>query len=306
MGAAAITIDVDSLRLYSAIHGRDDNAGSQDPTFDPIYETAMPRFFELLEDVGARATLFLIGEDAVQHPRAFAQIGASEIASHSYRHDYRFSQWSLEAIEEDLQRAESALASFTDQPIVGFRAPGYNVSPNLLRALERRGYVYDSSLLPAPLYWSARAAAIARYAVAGRRSASMVGQLRQFAGPLVPYRMRPEFPWRKSSEGLIEMPMAVHPWTRLPLIGTSWVLFPDRVRRWLLDTALAALPTFVFEMHAIDLLDASDRGIPPALAHAQPDLRVPYMTKRTAFRSLFRRLADDCGISTLRTIAESY
>ena len=303
LGQAAISIDVDSLRFYRAIHGLVPERGHG----EPIYEVALPRFFELLERVEVPATLFLIGADAARYPKAFEPVRrmGCEVASHSHRHDYRLSRSSTARIEDDLSRAERAIAPFsTDGTVVGFRAPGYNVSPALLDVLVRRGYRYDSSLLPSPMYWAARAAAIGRYAVAHRPSASMVGDARQFNGPMRPYRTAAKRPWKPVDRGpIVEIPMAVHPITRWPLIGTTWAMMPAWLRRRTLRSALARLPVFVFEMHAIDLLDATDAGISPELARHQPDLRVPVRDKIDAFLTLFRRLADERPMRTLREIA---
>ena len=180
---------------------------------------------------------------------------------------------------------------------VGCRAPGYNTSPALAAAVAALGYRYDSSLLPAPAYWAARAAALGLYTLRGRRSASLVGDLRAFAGPRAPYRTTPETPWRPDPAGpLVEMPMAVSPLTRVPIIGTSWAVLPAIARRRLLRRAIASRAPLVFEMHAIDLLDASDPGVPPDLAAAQPDLRRPVREKRPLFKALFERLAGEVGL----------
>jgi peptidoglycan/xylan/chitin deacetylase (PgdA/CDA1 family) len=305
MTTAAITIDVDSLRFYREIHGLPPG----DLGDDPIYRVALPRFFEMLDEIRVPATLFLIGEDAVAHKDAFAPVRklSCEIASHSFSHDYRLTERSKAEIDRDLQRAEEALAPLSGGPIEGFRAPGYNVSAELLECVVARGYVYDSSLLPAPAYWAARALAIGRYAVAKRPSRSLVGRPLAFAGPLDPYRTTPSRPWKPSERGaLLEIPIACEPTTRLPLIGTAWTAMPRMARDALLDRALRKLSCINFEMHAIDLLDRSDRGVPSDLAGSQLDLRTPVSQKRSALRDLFRRLRDQADVVTLRAIAYTH
>ncbi|MEO1338513.1 MAG: polysaccharide deacetylase, partial [Myxococcota bacterium] len=209
------------------------------------------------------------------------------------------------AIDEDLAQAEAALKPLAPDGLIrGFRAPGYNVSPALMRVLVRRGYLYDSSLLPAPAYWMARAAAIARYAIRKKPSASMIGRAAQFAGPLHPYRCGPDRPWRPVHDGpLVELPMAVHPSTRMPIIGTSWVLMPDWMKKWWLRSALQRLDVFNFEMHAIDLLDPTDPGVPAGLDAHQPDLNVSATSKFSMFRTLFRRIAHERDVAPLAHIA---
>lgn len=295
MSRAAITLDVDGLRFYGQIHGLSPLRLRE----DPIYTTALPRFEQLIRNAGIRATVFAVAEDAGRYPEAFKFVAAtgSELASHSFAHDYRLSLRPPRDIEADLARAEEVLEPLCSTPlgaqrgVGGFRAPGYNVSAGLLSTLVRRGYAYDSSLLPAPAYWAARAMAIGRYAWQKKPSVSLPGRLTAFSGPIGPYRTDPETPWRKNPRGsILELPMAVSPRLRLPLIGTSWIMFPARLRRALLEHALAQLPLFNFEMHAIDLLGSSDRGIPSALTEMQPDLRIGIDEKMALFSHLFSTL----------------
>lgn len=301
--SAAITIDVDSLRFYRAIHG----LPPIPPEDDPIYTIAMPRFWSLLDDQGVCATLFLVGEDAAAHPSAFTDVisSGSEVASHSHQHDYRLSIRDPQVIERDLANADAALVPLNGgRPIAGFRAPGYNVSPVLLQACLRLGYRYDSSLLPSPQYWLARWSVIRAYRALGRRSASLPGTARQFAGPLEPYRTTTTCPWRPDDAGaLFELPMACDPTTRIPLFGTSWVMAPRAVQWAMLKNATRKLDCIVFEMHAIDLLDQTDAPALAELAPHQRDLAVGATDKLAAFRRLFGALRDDAEILTLADIA---
>ncbi len=302
---SAITIDVDSLRHYRAIHGL-----TPVPLHDdPIYRVAMHRFWGLIEGLDLSATVFAIGEDAAEHPEAFAAVmrTGSEIASHSHRHDYRLTRQSEQVIADDLACADAALRPLNGgKPIVGFRAPGYNVSPALLQAILQLGYRYDSSLLPSPLYWAARWSVINGYGLLGRESASLGGAAHQFAGPLKPYRTTVETPWSPDPAGpLIEMPMACEPTTRTPLIGTSWVVTPEVVRNTMLDRTLRKLDCVVFEMHAIDLLDTTDDPSLAELAEHQRDLHVPAMKKASAFQQLFHRLKDETEVCTLATLSQA-
>jgi hypothetical protein len=308
-GLASITIDVDSLRFYREIHGL--TAAGEDIAVDPIYTIALARFFELLAAAGAPATLFLIGADAPAHGdllRSGIAASGSEVASHSFSHDYRLSTASEDRIKEDLEQGHAALLSLSGAPIVGFRAPGYNVTPSLLRAVRELGYRYDSSLLPSPWYFAARGSAIAAYRLQGRRSHSLLGNARQFLGPMSPYRFEPDAPWKDAgaTASLLELPMACDPITRLWLIGTTWVLLPAAARKLALDSALRRLPHFNFEMHAIDLLDTTDAPVLRELAPLQPDLRVPASKKVAAFSELFSRLKGERTLTTLRDAATHF
>lgn len=307
MSSAAVTIDVDSLRFYRAIHGR---AGTPLPLADdPIYTVALARFYALIEAVGAPATLFVVGADAPAHPAAFARARAlgCELASHSYAHDYRLSRQAPAAIAEDLRQADVAIAALAGAPVRGFRAPGYNVTPALLEAVQALGYRYDSSLLPAPAYFAARAAAITVYGRLGRPSASLTGDVRQFLGPLDgPYPMHPEHPWDPTDGGsLLELPIAVDPLTRTPLIGTTITTFPERLVRAGVRAALAKTSCFVLELHAIDLLDATDHPALAELSADQRDVGVPAKTKLARLGAVLRQLGDARRFRTLAELAQA-
>ncbi len=306
MSSAAITIDVDSLRFYRAIHGVGD--GDQLPLADdPIYTVALDRFYDLIEAARAPATLFLVAADAPAHAPRFARARAlgCEIASHSFAHDYRLARAAPQAIADDLTRADQALSALAEAPIRGFRAPGYNVSPALLEAVLARGYRYDSSLIPAPAYFAARAGAIGLYAALGRPSASLRGDARQFIGPLDgPYPMHPGSPWRPADGGpLLELPITVEPLTRTPIIGTTITTFPEPVIRAAVGAACARVSTFVLELHAIDLLDATDHPALAELARDQRDVRVPARTKLARLGAVLAQLADDRPFRTLASVA---
>jgi len=302
---AAITIDVDSLRHYRAIHGLPEETLDD----DPIYTIAMPRFWSLIEEARVPATLFLIGADAPEHAEVFAPVLAtgSEVANHSWSHDYRLITLGDAEIAADLAHGDRALVPLNGgRPIAGFRAPGYNVSASLIHAALALGYTYDSSLLPSPAYFAARAAAISAHAAAGRRSRSLRGNPRQFLGPLDPYHADPDRPWRAlAASPLVELPIACDPIARLPLIGTSWALAPRLVQRAMLAAA-RKLSCINFEMHAIDLLDAGDHPALAPLARVQRDLRVPAEKKLGSFSRLFRALADSAEVLTLSAIASCF
>ncbi|MFO0723401.1 MAG: polysaccharide deacetylase family protein [Myxococcota bacterium] len=299
----SLSIDVDSLRFYRDIHGL---SGALELAEDPIYTLAMPRFFEILGEAGIPATLFLVGADAPAHPALGlgAESTGSEIASHSFAHDYRLTERSPGEIQADLAAADAALGKLTAAPIRGFRAPGYNVTPALLEAVLARGYRYDSSLLPAPSYFLARAAAIGLHRVRGRRSSSLVGTVRQFLGPLDPYRTTAAAPWTPAAGGaLVELPMTCDPWLRVPLFGTALSALPAPVFGAGLGAADRGLRAINIELHAIDLVDHSDHPALGELAVFQRDLRVGAGVKRRRLLGLIERLKQHRQAKTLAEVA---
>jgi hypothetical protein len=124
----------------------------------------------------------------------------------------------------------------------------------------------------------------------GRRSGSMLGSPRVLSAPRLPYRPAAGAPYRRGALGIVELPVSVTPFARLPLFGTALVTAPEWLRRRLVAAALRA-PFFNLELHGIDLADAEGDEMPPALVARQPDLRRPLVHKLAALDATLREIA---------------
>ena len=304
-GLASISVDLDGLGHYAAIHGLDAGEVSAEAR-GLVHQVAVPRFAELLEGVGGRGTLFVIGgevDEAARGPLGQALRGGHELASHSHAHDYALSRAAPEDIDRDLARAEGVLSGLGAPRPLGFRAPGYTLSPGLLQALAARGYAYDASIFPAAPYWAAKALSLGWLRLRGRRSAAILDSPRVLLAPRLPYRPDLARPERRGTAPLLELPMSVTPAARLPFIGTFVVLAPWPMVR----AAYARLrgePFLSLELHAVDLLGPED-GLPAALGRSQPDLRLPLATKLGRLREVLEWAARDFQLVPLREAARS-
>jgi peptidoglycan/xylan/chitin deacetylase (PgdA/CDA1 family) len=304
-GLASISIDLDGLSHYAALHGLAPELVTPEARA-LVHRVAVPRFAELLEGVGGRGTLFVIGGEVdaeARPPLEEVLRGGHELASHSHGHDYALSRAPGEVIEQDLARAEEVLTSLGAPRPLGFRAPGYTLSPALLRAVIARGHAYDASLFPAAPYWAAKALALGWLRLRGRRSAAILDSPRVLLAPRLPYRPDPDRPERRGTAPLLELPMSVTPGARVPFIGTFVVLAPWPFVR----AAYARLrgePFLSLELHAVDLLGPED-GLPPELCRAQPDLALSGWTKRGRLREVVEWLARDFRLVPLHEAARS-
>ena len=276
----SVSVDLDGLGCYAAIHGLDASS-LPERALQAVPVAAASRLCELFAGLELRATFFAIGSEleipgSGRSLRAAADAG-HEVASHSHAHDYALSRHASAGIDADLARAERAISSAVGRAPRGFRAPGYTLSAALLEVVRARGYLYDSSLLPSPPYYAAKAAAIALHAIRGRRSGSILGGVRQLFG-----RRRPH--WRA---GVRELPVATLPLLRAPVIGTV-VLAVREGAAVALARASAAGGHFNLELHGIDALDASDAT--PDLAAVQPGLRLAASEKLRRLRALLESL----------------
>jgi len=284
-GIWSVSADLDGLGLYAAIHGL--RLTLSDAALRAVPEVAVQRLCEAFAEV--KATFFVIGSEASIAPQALRRAAARghEIGSHSFAHDYAMSRWPREEIARDLEKADIAIESATGAKPRGFRAPGYTLSGALLDEVRSRGYAYDSSLLPSPPYYAAKAAVMAR---ALGRSASILGGVGQLFARRGPHLRR----------GVRELPIATLPVLRAPVIGTVVLGAGDALAARLAGWSFAG-GHFNLELHGTDALDASD--VPAGIAAVQPGLRVPASEKLRRLRSLLRSLHERAECCTLEQAA---
>ncbi len=300
----SVSVDLDSIECYYRIHGLGEPPAR---LRDVILRRALPRFAEVFARRGIAATLFVVGRDLEEDPagrealRARAAAG-HELGNHSFSHRYEMARFDRARVDEEVERAHRAISEVAGAPPVGFRAPGYDLSPTMLASIMALGYRYDSSVFPAPLYWTAKALVMGAMALCGRSSGAVIGDPRALAAPIDPYRPDVRAPWRRGQATIVELPVTVTRRLRLPAIGT-WILAAPFAARVRLLEAVRGRRFFNFELHGIDLIDADDDGIPAELVARQPDLRVPLMEKRRAFEAALDRLALDFRFAPLREVA---
>ncbi|MCX4244809.1 polysaccharide deacetylase family protein [Paraliomyxa miuraensis] len=280
--ATLISVDLDDVACYHAIHGLPPPSPSQCGVGLTRW---LPRFLELFARTGVRATFFVIGRD-LQRDLEEGGEGAAllrqaveaghELGNHSFSHAYDLVRMPAAAQREDL-RACDALLRGLGAEVMGFRAPGYTHDAGLLRQAAALGHRYDSSCLPSAPYYAAKLAVMGAMALRGERSSSQWRGAGSFLGSRLPY-------WREDV-ALWELPMSVSPVTRVPLIGTTLLALPAVVAGALRRTALG-LPHFHLELHGIDLGDAERDGLSPGLARRQPELRVPWRVRHERLREL--------------------
>ena len=279
----SVSVDLDPVECYFRIHAL---GGSPDEIRHVILRRCLPRLADLFSRHGIRATFFVVGRDLEEDDegrRTLADLAnaGNELASHTYSHPYDLVRLASPRMADEIDRAHAAIAAVCGQPPVGFRAPGYEISAELIDLLCQRGYRYDSSAFPAIPYYLAKAAVMGLIRLTGRRSGSILGSPAVLRAPRVPYRPAAGSPYRRGDQPIMELPITVTPWLRLHVIGTTLVIAPEWLRRRLAAAALGS-PFFNLELHGIDLADAEADGFPAALVAKQPDLRVPLAYKLAA------------------------
>jgi hypothetical protein len=277
----AISVDLDEIPNYFAIHG----VQLDDCDRHAVYDRALERLQNWAHGQQLPLTLFAVGSDlerAESASRLRAMRGAGhEIANHSLDHLYDLTRRSTAEMERQVRGGIEAIERATGVAPTGFRAPGYVTTDALYQVLVESGVSYSSSVFPCPWYYSPKVAAIGIKRAFGRVSSSLVDDPRVLLAPRRPYRVGVPY-WRRG-EGLLELPIAVTPKTRLPFIGTNLVVGGPGPAAWL-ARRLIGEPLVNLELHGVDVLDRQDDL--ESLARHQPDLRVSVARKLEALDSV--------------------
>lgn len=109
---------------------------------------AVPRILDLLARYDARATFFTPGHTALAYPELMARIvdAGHEVAHHGWVHE---NPEDLTPREEErvLLKGIEVLTKVTGSRPVGWRSPGWSMTPYSLELLLKHGFDYDSSLM---------------------------------------------------------------------------------------------------------------------------------------------------------------
>ncbi len=285
---ASISVDLDEVPRYAAIHGVEAPAG---PGARAVYEKCVPRLAAWFDDDSIRATFFAIGEDLVKEENRSTVAGlhaaGHEIGNHSYHHFYDLTRRAAGDIGDEIQRGATIIEQSCGTRPVGFRAPGYTVSDVLFSALEASGVEYDSSVFPCPSYYAVKAVSLGAIKLRGRQSSSILDRPGVLRAPREPYRIGRPF-WKKG-DGMMELPIGVTA-LQLPYIGTSLVLGGDQLAERLSRQMLGR--EFInLELHGFDLADASEDRL-EALRPYRADLRRSAVEKLRSLRTAVRVIRD--------------
>ena len=111
-------------------------------------QSGVPRILAMLDRHQIPATFFITGVDAMLHPemlQAIQKSGRHEIAVHGWIHETP-ARLTPEEEERLLDRAIESLTKATGKRPVGYRAPSWAFSMATLDLIQKKGFLYDSSL----------------------------------------------------------------------------------------------------------------------------------------------------------------
>lgn len=306
----ALSINFDSMPECMKLAGIEPAPGYRDPCFGPV----MDRFLAIAAQYGARFTIFMIGRDLEDPSNAEAvarwhSLG-HEIANHSYSHRQDMGQMGRDQADEEIGRAHDLIAKATGVAPRGFVAPGWAASNEIVRALRKRGYLYDSSLAPS---WVMALAQLMLYAKSSgaRKMIPMLrpdtrGNLFGNRGPYVPSVANC---FAKAGKGeprdLVMLPLPTVPFARFPVWHTLSFAFPPAAFRWMIRASLRSTPAFYYLFHPADLIDpASDLDGSHERMKTVQRMDVSLAEKERRVHAVFEALAGKARFATFSEIAQ--
>jgi len=151
MKYCALTFDIENWfqveNLRSAIGKHNWN------DFKSTVEDNTKIILDLLREYDIRATFFILGSVAENHPglvKAIIEEG-HEIGSHGYGHDMTY-DLTDDQLRRDISRSKRILEDIGGTEVVGYRAPNFSVTDRVVDFLMNLGFLYDSSLNPFNLH----------------------------------------------------------------------------------------------------------------------------------------------------------
>lgn len=234
---------------------------------EPRLEPNAHALLDILADVGARSTMFVLGWVAERYPTLVRRIveDGHEVASHTHLHR-NLNQLTTDEMIQELADAKDALEQVTGTPVRGVRAPNFSVSDHVLDVLAEAGYWYDSSFFG-------------------------FAQHDRYGTISVP--IDPDAAVVEVRPGLLEIQMTRLPVgsVRVPWAGGAYFrLIPFPVFRRGVARRLRATSWFTFYLHPWEL-DAEEQRL-PQMARS---LRLRAYTGRGRMRRDLRRLIEEFG-----------
>ena len=196
----------------------------------PVGEILEPTrwILDCLKEHNTKVTFAILGEVAQWYPELVKQIAQEghNIACHGMHHQ-DITLLSRQQFSEELAQARHILEETSGKRVSGFRAPNLIVTEWLPKVLVEQGFAYDSSICPASL---------------GKYKG-------QSHAPRRPYQVSLNSMCRRGNSGLVEIPVSVFPFLRMPggqsimtrILGWTWTSIT-------LDSALRSGPACYY-MH---------------------------------------------------------
>jgi peptidoglycan/xylan/chitin deacetylase (PgdA/CDA1 family) len=296
----SLSLDLDNKWAYLRTHGSD-----RWRSFPSYLDTVVPRILRTFSELSLRATVFVVGKDATldQNQEALAALAEApcEIGNHSFYHEPWLHRYGRADLRDEIALAAEAIEYATGQRPVGFRGPGFSITPDALSILAELGYLYDASSFPTFLGPLAKfyclLTSLRLSDEQKRERERLFGSWKDGFRPLRPHLVT-------TDQGqLVEIPVTTLPLLKFPVHMTylhylsqySRAVAKMYLRAWLVLCLATNVPPSLL-LHPLDFLGAEDE---PELAFF-PGMRLPRQQKMEFVHYVLTRLASQFNLVTLR------
>jgi len=189
------------------------------------------KLLQILDEVGTKATFFVLGFVAEKHPEVIKAIekAGHEIGTHGFSHTLIYKQ-SPQVFRQEMERAVGFLEDLIGKKVIGHRAPFFSIIKHSLWALDilgELGILFDSSIFPVLNY---------RYGIAD--------------APRFPYDIkRAHFTLKEFPISTLQLPKVT-----LPISGGAYFrIYPYQVTKQALRVVNRSGKPFTFYLHPWEL-----------------------------------------------------
>jgi peptidoglycan-N-acetylglucosamine deacetylase len=184
-----------------------------DKTGELVLKEGMPILLDLYKKFNIQSTFFFTGEIAKKFPEVVKMIlpYGHEVACHGLTHrvDRAFDILSLSEQIKHLTKSKKILEDICGKDIISFRSPGLRVNEFTVEALEKTGFLVDSSI------------ASQRFDMF--MSFGSIKKIKWLVAPRVPYKTNNKSLYKKGNSLITEIPISA---IILPYIGTTMRILP--------------------------------------------------------------------------------
>lgn len=291
---AGISIDVDPAHTH--LQGYGISLGSS--AARPVYQYGLPRAIALFAEAKVSATFFFVAEDIARFPEILREVANAghEIGCHSATHELPFDLSNPSRRQREIADARKKLEDLSGSEVVGFRAPSWDSSDDLLNGLLDAGFKYDSSAYPSWAAWALRL--LVRLKASGTSPNVHLPSLESLFANAEPYLVE------KNQGNLAEIPVSSSRWLRLPYYHTMRFLLPSAVFNAVESSTLARSGAINYILHGVDFIELHDPNVPQELAR-HPGMSIGIDDKLAGINSTLRRICAARNAVPLKIIAQA-
>jgi hypothetical protein len=304
MRVCSVTVDVDCLRSNFKGFGLQKNSYSFRE-----FEIGIQNLLAFFSRFNIRATFFFVAQDLEIKTNAdhvkYVIAEDHEVASHSYSHPQGFRLLSEKEKTYELRRSKEILEDVSGTSVIGFRAPGWNISDSSLPILKELGYRYDSSVFPTSITWILKTLHFYAMRKRDKSTRTTMGHLRYSFAPTFPYHTNDHKLGKRGDSDFVEFPIQVAGFFRLPFFATFHLLYPSFIQ--IGYKAIQNRSIINYQMHLSDFVDYTIKGfsceVPQHAGSYLPlALKLTLVEKMKIWSKIFRIIRKDYDYLPLKEV----